>query len=77
MGKISSQNSSLYIFVSKRPIGRKFSKMPITREERHMGLYPFGLSLVALSLTYGQNITSKAIHHLGSSLVGITTKQGE
>ncbi|CAF2802383.1 unnamed protein product [Rotaria sp. Silwood2] len=39
--------------------------MTITREGRPMGPCPFGLSLVSLDSTYGQNIGLKALNHFG------------
>ncbi len=37
--------------------------MVINREGNPMGRSPFGLFLVSLDLTYGQNISSKVLNH--------------
>ena len=63
--KFQLEISQFNLFDKYLGIGQKFSKMVTTPKGRHMGPYPFGLFLVSPSPTYGQNITSKAFHHLG------------
>jgi hypothetical protein len=55
-------------FRSKFPeslaIGQKSSKTVIALERKPISAYPFRLFLLSLGLTYGQDITSKAISKL-------------
>jgi hypothetical protein len=56
MNKMSGRNFvNRFFFVNIFPLAEKPSKMVIAPEGRHMGPYPFGLFLVSLGPTYGQN----------------------
>jgi hypothetical protein len=56
------------IFAQYRKNGRKSDKKPVTRPQKPSGPNSLRIILVLWSLTYGQNINSKAIGQLGTYL---------
>jgi hypothetical protein len=62
MDKTSGRNFFIRFFPKSLAIGQKSSKTVIALEGKPIRAYPFRLFLLSLGLTYGQDITSKAIY---------------
>jgi hypothetical protein len=64
MDKTSGRNFVIRFFPKSLAIDQKSSKTVIALEGKPISAYPFRLFLLSLGLTYGQDITSKAISKL-------------
>jgi hypothetical protein len=64
MEKTSGRNFVVRFFPKSLAIGQKSSKTVIALEGKPSSAYPFRAFLLSLGLTYGQDITSKAISKL-------------
>jgi hypothetical protein len=64
MDRPSGRNFVIRFFPKSLAIAQKSSKTVIALEGKPISAYPFRLFLLSLGLTYGQDITSKAISKL-------------
>jgi hypothetical protein len=64
MGKVSRQNSKLWVYLKNEFSKENYIKKSISQPNRNLGLYPLRLFLVYVFPTYGQNLGSKAFQYL-------------